>query len=169
MVNSKSQVCIVFCHEDFSEELHCVARWVRVEKEGPEDEIFDKEAAPTEREPAENQEGRPEEEEILPEDVFHAGAEDVTRMRHLGLNVDNDNNAAPENLPTNARTEEVEDVLKAQSWGWNQICNRAKLGIQNVGAHIKGRTSDFLSGLSRLDMFFMFCLPLIALVQDVTN
>ena len=32
VVNRKSQVCIVFRHEDFSEELHCVARWVRVKK-----------------------------------------------------------------------------------------------------------------------------------------
>ena len=90
-------------------------------------------------------------------------------MRHLGLNVHDDREAAPENLPTNARTQEVAEVLQAQSWGWNQICNRAKLGIQNVGAHIKRRTSDYLSGLSRLDMFFVFSHPLIADVQDLTN
>ena len=41
LVNWKAQQCYVFCHNNFlDQELHCVACWCKVVKEGPEDNFF---------------------------------------------------------------------------------------------------------------------------------
>ena len=40
VVNRKNQKRVVFWHEDVSEKLHCVDRWVQVIQEGSECDVF---------------------------------------------------------------------------------------------------------------------------------
>ena len=47
-------MCMIFCHEAFSEEVYYVARWVTVTKKVPETDLFgDKECDYARREPGE--------------------------------------------------------------------------------------------------------------------
>ena len=100
-VNRKEQDCLIFSHENFEGiELHCVKRWAKVLAEGSPDHFF------TAPEPA----SETVEEELgmaeisvrdLPNEVFNAQnrAEDIANIRGMGLDVDDHNDPAPENIP----------------------------------------------------------------------
>ncbi len=58
------------------------------------------------------------------EDIFRAGnrAEDIANVRGQGFEVDDNNDPAPENIPTLwDEAPAVNDLYKGQSWGWDGI------------------------------------------------
>ena len=99
-VNRKEQWCIIFRHDDFpNKEIYCVERYCKVLKEGPTGQFFaldNADLAPTiaEEEP---ETGLIETPTTIPGGNVN---DDIVRIRMQGLEVDDDNDPAPENIPT---------------------------------------------------------------------
>ena len=114
IVNKNEQAVIVFWHDDFG---GTVQRWAKVETEGPEEHIFDREDnAPTDvPAPVANRGTVVESKMNIPCSIFHARncPEDVSAVRNQGLTVDCDDEPAPENVPLPA-SNKPDDV---QWWG----------------------------------------------------
>ena len=160
IVKRKQQRVIVFRHDDFLEvEIYCVRRWVKVMVEGAPEHFFEGEDNNG------NNTGGPEEgnagaEEQLNEidgHIFNASncAEDIAMVRNQGLDVDCDNEPAPENLP------EVGDAINLQNppvqqWGWDGQCNRAVTAAQNHRPSIIGIHGVMLEVISYVSMFLIF-------------
>ena len=103
VVCKRLQVCITMRHDDFDDGqiLHAVTRFCKVTEEGPVESLFD--TIPTND--VENDEnvavgGVENEEREIPSMLN----EDVSNFRAQGLSVDDDNEPAPENIPTAADT-----------------------------------------------------------------
>lgn len=170
-VKKKNQLVILLRHDDHAgQELYAVKRWVKVETEGAEEHIFVEE---DEEEPIAvvvNEKG--DETEEIDAVVFSAGsrAEDIAMVRAMGLDVDDDNVPAPENIPQNATDATGEEGNVELGWGWSGIDHRKQLNISNVRANIAGITSDAMEHISFLGMFFLlFPKPLISLIIAETN
>ena len=162
-VKRKNQLVISLRHDDHADqELYAVKRWVKVETEGAEEHIFVEE---DKEEPASvdvNTNG--EETEAIDDVVFRARsrAEDIAMVRAMGLDVDDDNVPAPENIPENATDRTGEEGNVELGWGWSGIDHRKQLNISNVRAKISGITSDAMVHISFVGMFFLlFPKPLI--------
>ena len=99
-VRRKEQMCIIFRHPYWeNQEIYCCKRWVRVLQEGHQDHLFDPPSLTVDdlRTPNTEEEGID-----IPVEVFrsNASAEDIANVRRLGLDVDDDNEPAPENIPS---------------------------------------------------------------------
>ena len=90
--------------------------------------------------------------EVVPE-IFHAGnsAEDIAMVRNQGLDVDCDNDPAPENVPTEEPIVNIE-----QEWGWSGTCNRATTAAQNHRPSIVGIHGVTLEVMSMIGMLLIF-------------
>ena len=115
-VKKKIQDCIIFRHDAFpNEELYCVRKFCKVLKEGHVVDIFSTESEQNEEEStgvpvigevsetlASTGTGRP-----LPDghENFRATPEDISLMRDMGFNVDDNNDPAPENIPNQIQQE----------------------------------------------------------------
>ena len=137
-VARKQQMCLVFRHDNWpNKEVYCCKRWATVLQEGDPNQYFD---MPT---PALNEdldESNPNEdthrEEIDPR-VFQTigtSAEDIAHVRSLGLGVDDDNEPAPENIPTNETLGETN-----QQWGWDGIDQRNRSNFFDVSPVLQHR------------------------------
>lgn len=72
-----------------------------------------------------------EEQVEIGEDIFRAGnqAEDIANVWGQGFEVDDDNDPAPENIPTLwDEAPAVNDLFEGQSWGWDGIDRRVVAG-----------------------------------------
>lgn len=146
-LNHREQLCVIFRHDDFpNEELFCHERWCKVEAEGPSTQLFGEV-------PAEEAKEAQEEAEELPEEVTRNSAtvEDVGLIRNEGFGVDDDNDPAPENVPT-----EGETVTDNQTWGWSGICHRKSTNIANTPARLNGMSGIEVKSMSYLSMFLCF-------------
>ena len=122
---------IIFIHDDFKEdetmmELYAVEHFVKVEQEGPSDFFFEAVGVGDDA----NTVGDPTAQEILPDVVQENQNQLCPEVDHdevhgAGLEVDDDNLPAPENIPT--PYEEVQSVTG--DWGFNR--HRAA-GHQNL-------------------------------------
>ena len=112
---------IIFVHDDFKEyemmmELYAVERFVKVEQESPSDIFFEAVGVGDDA----NTVGDPTVQEILPDVVqqnhnqLHP-AVDHDEVHGTGVEVDDDNLPAPENIPT--PNEEVQSVTG--DWEFN--------------------------------------------------
>ena len=133
MVNKREIECIVMRHEDFGAgvDVYCSVRFCKVVSEGPPNKFFEEEV---EVEPTVNLEaGEIETTQPIPNHLFHATnrQEDIQMLRALGLDVDNDNEPAPENIPEETYAEEC-DADADSKWGWNGFCNRKKEGFTDT-------------------------------------
>ena len=99
VVNHKKQICGVFRHPDFEgSEVYCVLRWVRIAREGGSEHFFGRvRDNPNVVETLEEGNGMP-----IEERVFQSGstAEDISLVRDMGFDVDDDNSPDPANIPT---------------------------------------------------------------------
>ena len=155
-VNHKDQMCIIMRHDFWpNQELHCVKRWVKVMEEGAAADFFD--APPTvtpEDEAVPTPNITEDEGEPIPEQVFNltgSSAEDIMHVRRLGLGVDDDNEPAPENIPTNGPTEDT-----AQVWGWNGINERKKANVMNVSPQLLHGLPELSSELPSSTLVHLF-------------
>ena len=157
-MNKKEQWCIIFTHPDWDDkELYCCERFATVTHEGDPSHFFhacttssgdmpnsvgqNKERTPTF---SENEMGI-----LRSSKNTH---EDIDRVRGLGLDVDDDNEPAPENLPGNSNTTAKND----QTWGWSGFCLRKKNGFHDSNPFFK-----FHSPIANLSfsMVFLLLLP----------
>lgn len=121
------QLCTVFTHEDFpNEELHVVARWAKVDKEGPESELFNPltDGVAVEVATASG--------EDLP-DVNAVTSEIRTNLADTVV-IDDDNVPAPENVPTPGMTT---TECQYGEWGHDGCCHRRMKGAQCLKAKLK--------------------------------
>jgi hypothetical protein len=117
----KTFVAIFFRSSSIPSLLYAAEQWVKVEEEGPPDQLWVA-AAPAEA-PAGavyiNERG-----EDIADFVFHAQnqAEDIALVWNMGFEVDKDNKPALENVPAgNAPPVNGGELLEGQQWGWDSI------------------------------------------------
>ena len=141
MVNRKLIWCFVMEHPSFPEmTIHASTCYVKVVTEGDPAGFFVIE----EKKPAVASVagvGQPaaaaavaptETREEIDRGVFQArnNAEDIANVRAQGLDVDNNNDPAPENIP-DASTVPPIAVNPGQTWGWSGVDNRYATGAAN--------------------------------------
>jgi hypothetical protein len=132
IIRRKSVVAIVMTHSNFVKdgqpiELFAVPRYCKVTKEGPPESFFETAEAPEQEEEAVDVSDR------IPEDALH-GQADVDLVRATGINVDDDNDPAPENIP--AESDPSNNVFSGWS-AFNGICPRRASHAENVQPKLK--------------------------------
>lgn len=174
-VNHRDQSCIVFRHDKFpNEELYCAARFCRVLKEGNEKDFFSLDdravAVVDETVPAVTQVEVPREELPPGHEHFRGTAEDIAIMKDLGFDVDDDNQPAPENIPTLQEREVPNELYGDQSWGWDGFCERRTNLFCNNNPSMKAVPEHLLHNMSYMMMFLVFFpKQLVSLVIEETN
>ena len=170
LVNHKNQKCFVFRHDRFPNvELYSSKRWTRIDKEGPELQLFTNEVSTDVNDSVSNDDSAArggvdealDDEIELDMNVMNATntAEDIMYVRGLGLTVDDDNAPAPENVPdpTTPNDEPSAHGLKeTQSFGWNGFDERKKYGHYNSKAQMKGLNGIALEGKNKFELFIYF-------------
>ena len=121
-ISGRLQECVIVTHPDFLAEdglieLYAARRWVKVEREGPEEGFFDVQVGPQVAE-----DPRPP----LPLAVNTQNLDQsVIAELSVTVDIDDDNEPAPENLPTPS------DNINAsifEEWGHNGVCYRRITG-----------------------------------------
>ena len=165
----KTFVAIFFRSSTIPGLLHAAERWVKVEEEGPPDQLWE-DAAPAEAPATAYIDERGED---IADFVFNAQnrAEDIALVRNMGFEVDDDNDPAPENVPdANAPPVNGGVLLEGQEWGWDGIDRRAML----QGAMYNGPsfTNDWSpKGKPFIEIFLHFfpCYFLEVTIVEATN
>jgi hypothetical protein len=84
-------------------------------------------------------------------------SEDIALAQSQGLDVDDDNEPAPENIPPAGAPIDSTSNLHGQTWGWGGTCHRKSAHHTDVSPQIKDYTKNHLSRtLSKLEMFLLF-------------
>ena len=122
---------VYFRHHQFEYELlYCLKRWANTKKalvkEGdpsqPMDLLVGEVETASGSDPAPEVETEEDEDHRRPIPVeafaLTGTSEDITRMLGIGLDVDDDNGPAPENIPTPGTQDESTPEL---FWGWNGV------------------------------------------------
>ena len=81
--------------------------------------------------------------------------EEINELRGEGIEVDDDNEPAPENVPT----QQADELPVYSEWGWNGLEVRRQNNIQNHPPSYKGKSEATMGGMSYLD-WFLFLFPL---------
>jgi hypothetical protein len=152
----KTFVTIFFRSSTIPFLLHAAERCVKVEEEGPPDQLWEA-AAPAEA-PAVYIDKRGED---IADFVFNAQnrAEDIALVRNMGFEVDDNNKPAPENIPADDAPPVNGGalLLEGQEWGWDNIDRRAML--QRSMFNGPSFTNDwFPKGKPFIDIF-LHCFP----------
>ena len=156
LVNKKQQGVITFRHDDFEGTvIYCVRRWAKVLQEGATEHFFKiLDNAPSNGGTPQANNVREEGEAVeVVQEIFHAknSPKDTAMVRNQGLDVDCDNDPAPENFPTEEPTVSIE-----QEWGWRGTCNRATTAAQNHRPSIVGIHGVTLEVMSMIGMLLIF-------------
>ena len=128
VVCKRLQSCILMRHADFDDGqiLHAVTRFCKVQQEGPLESLF-------ERVSQENLEGggrvAGETEEIEGRQIPSILNEDISSFRAQGFAVDDDNDPAPENIPS-PQDQTVDDMYLP--WGSEPLDPRRISGVRDV-------------------------------------
>ena len=90
----------------------------------------------------------------LPEEIFQSKnrAEDIANIRGMGLDVDDNNDPALENIPD----QEEPTPLEGQEWGWEGLNHRKKHNFSNVSASLHGISNLTLKSISWVTIFLIF-------------
>ena len=122
-----------------------------VREEGDPSELFETPSAPTAAAAADAPQDVAE---PIDQTVFEATntAEDIAMVLNQGLDVDDDNAPAPENVPTtNGPTTDTDGLYDGQRWGWDGLDPRRTSGVQD---HAPKFTGDWdPKGTSTYEMF----------------
>ena len=152
--NKRNYIGIFFDHPQFEGEgIYCAIRYANIQAEGDPNDFFDVAAAPAPAAAAEPQQNNDIETEVL-----RAGnnAEDIALVRGQGLDVDDDNDPAPENVPTadGLSTNEDDGLYPGQSWGVDSFVDP----MNNDGwTKPPGFHNNFdIHTASWLELFFLF-------------
>ena len=129
LVSKRRQVCLTMRHEDFDDRqiLHAVARFCKVTEEGPVESFFD---LPSANELTNETDVALEGAEIIAREIPVILNEDISNFRAQGFSVDDDNEPAPENIPT--ATDPATDGILYKPWGSQPLDKRRVLGVRDV-------------------------------------
>jgi len=145
-INRKDKLAIIVKHDDFKNgeehvELHAIPRWFKVTAEGNPDLFFTdvvNDGAEGAAVPAGEQQQDATPQQILLSAVSRRV--DVNDLRSIpGIQVDDDNLPAPENVPVAGET--VTDDIYSP-WGHDGICYRRTAGGEKTAARVKGIQND---------------------------
>eukprot|EP00934_Nitzschia_sp_Nitz4_P007490 Nitzschia sp. Nitz4//scaffold526_size3785//2112//3756//NITZ4_009261-RA/size3785-processed-gene-0.3-mRNA-1//1//CDS//3329553959//7480//frame0 len=137
-IRRREQMAIVVQHDDFKTEegeyieLHAVKRWIKISTEGPAEYFFTEGEERAEEEKAEETE--------VPQVVNRIDIRgfldgDVSEIVGSGVSVEDDNEPAPENVPTEGG-DNPGDIFG--DWGHDGICFRRRAGGERTKARLKG-------------------------------
>lgn len=153
VVTRKKQLCYVIRSDDFKRddntfiELHAVRSNVRVEREGAAEYFFE----PVTQEEAIEENAFKESEAAgaeVPEVVQNYHDDDnVAVLIRNDIDIDDDNEPAPENEPT------INDTMNEciyDEWGFTGLCNRRKERVENNKPKLKHLGRDVSIGLEQL-------------------
>ena len=136
-VNRQEKTCIIFRHNDFSdEEIYCAERYAKVVAEGNEADLFVDNVV--EGEIVEDGGSANANEVQGVPGIFNSDlAENIARLRAEGYDVDDDNEPAPENIPfaNGSQGAAPEDTI-FQEWDSTTICNRLEQGLRHENAQL---------------------------------
>ena len=80
-------------------------------------------------------------------------------LRGMGLDVDDDNEPSPENVPVDPSlptvTSDKNYVYEGLGWGWSGIDHRKTLNVHDTKPSLKGIIGDAVHHLSFVGMFFL--------------
>ncbi len=151
----KRFVSIFFWSSTIPGLLHTAERWVKVEEQGPLDQLWEN-AAPAEAPTATVAIDKDGEE--IADFVFNAQnrAEDIALIRDMGFIVNDDNEPTPKSIPADG-TPPVngEALLEGQKWGWDSInCQAILQGSMYNGPTFANKWSP--NGKPFIDIFLHF-------------
>jgi hypothetical protein len=156
-VTRKLLTRFVYRHQDFEgKDLNALQRWSKVESEGSDTRFFGATNNLVEDEVTET-EDEPDIRLEIPTFVCNAGnhAEDIAKVCALGFVVDDDNEPAPENVPT-PDNDNLEATDAGLQWGWGRIAHRKQANGQATRAHINCLSGIALQGAMLLTMLLLF-------------
>ena len=164
-VNKRMQECVVFRSEAFSCEVYCVKRFVKVTSASPPTDLFN--IAENNLSEQINEEAGGNEAGVPTPRVPHGHGtmdEAIRIVRAAGLDVDDDNEPAPENIPpATINNEQLNNPSAA--WGWSGFCERRMSQATNGRARLNGLSGVGLACVGILTMWQTFA-P-IAFFQEV--
>ena len=147
-VNQQDKQCIIFRHNDFdNQEIYCAERYARVLTERNEVDFFT--GVPVGVEVTEEVKEGEEEEIAVPWLANTDLAENIARLRAEGYGVDDDNEPAPENVPTVEPAQVIKpiDASIYNEWDSCTICHRYTQGMRYERAQLVNQldpTSSYL-------------------------
>jgi hypothetical protein len=111
VVCKRLQGCIMMRHADFDDGriLHAVTRFCKVQQEGPIESLFER-PLPDDLEGGGNVAG--EADDIEGREIPSILNEDISNFRAQGFAVDNDNEPAPENIPSPQDQKSLTSILR---------------------------------------------------------
>ena len=167
-VSKRDQLCILFTHDDFVQTkngveepilLHAVKRFVRVDQEGPQDLFFDEVMDTAERNDQTEEPPPATPKEIMEMQKKSTLPDDAgVSLSHL-VEVDDDNEPAPENVPDLADEGSTDhNIFGINIWKEAEFCARRTSGLGAGGGRVKATLQQFPSHLtpSPLQLFEMF-------------
>ena len=141
LVNRKKQSCFTFRSDSYPNQiLHAIKRYVTVMEEGPVECIFDEA-------PVEQQQQQQEEIGVALPSLSGDLADDMQRMTALGVVVDDDNQPAPENIPTGELSNDIYN-----GWGYSGFGYRKQHHNRDHPASLSTPKISW-ENMSRLDFF----------------
>ena len=142
-------------HDDFSNQrLHCVKRYAKVITEGGVADLFDNTEEESTAVPVENEEEGADP-SLVTQELSDNTNEDVARFKKEGNGVDDDNNPAPENIPTPAAKD---DKVTYHEWGSrSNICYRQSEGHVNKTPKLFKKV--VVRGKASYIYYFIYFLP----------
>jgi hypothetical protein len=161
-IKKRPFVCILVNHPKFGDNLvYCSERYAKVKVEGPPDGFFDKDVtdlpifanAPTF---SADDLTKPIDTSTLDRACESGQASDIALARSQGIDVDDDNDPAPENIPPNGVEVDTMTNKHGQVWGWGGTCHRKTQNHVDVCPQIKDLTKADLRTFTKLDMFLLF-------------
>ena len=165
-IKKEARIVIVVRHELFGDKLiFCAERFAKVTVEGPADGFFKKKIDLPIIANGLDYSKPPIDLNRLDKLGGSSLSEDIALARSQGIEVDDDNEPAPENIPPAGSVLDATTNKFGQTWGWNGTCNRKSNHHVDVSPQIKDHTISTLKQTSYLDMFLLF-FPL-AYLEDV--
>ena len=153
VLSKRRQVCLTMRHDDFDngQILHAVARFCKVTEEGPVESFFD---LPSANELTNETDVAVEGAEINGHEIPVILNEDVSNFRAQGFSVDEDNEPAPENIPT-ATDRATNGIYKP--WGSEPLDKRRVLGMRD---HVMPNLVSADATMHTVLGFFLHFLPM---------
>ena len=130
MIRKKDTDVILMRHEDFENQfIYCIKKWLKIETEGAQSMLFEESTPVAEVIPEKRVEGPTVDDDLIANEILKCGnqSDDIAFVRAQGLNVDDDNEPAPENIPVVGES----TALVGQTWGWNGADHRKLFGAIN--------------------------------------
>jgi hypothetical protein len=160
-IDRKAKVVIVVKHTSFGDSvIYCAERYAKVKVQGGPDGFFNKKLdlpiianAPTF---AIGDLDKPIDTSVIDKMGRSTRSEDIALARSQGLDVDDDNEPAPENIPAAGARIDNTTNLHGQEWGWGGTCHRKTKHHLDVDPQILNYSRSDLCNQTKLDMFLLF-------------